>query len=210
MEIDFIFQILILIFSVVVHEVAHGLAANYLGDTTAKYQGRLTLNPLKHLDPFNSFILPLVTYFSFGFIFGMAKPVEINPNNINARKVGLPLKYGEALVAFAGPLSNLCIALFFGLILRFGVLNVLGEAFLQMSVLIVFINLVLAIFNLVPIPPLDGSKILFSILPYSMNNVRNLLEQYGIYLMIIFVFFLWRLILPVVFLMFSLITGLSF
>ena len=80
MEIDFIFQILILIFSVVVHEVAHGLAANYLGDTTAKYQGRLTLNPLKHLDPFNSFILPLITYFSFGFIFGMAKPVEMLEN----------------------------------------------------------------------------------------------------------------------------------
>lgn len=202
MDVDFIFSIVILIFSVVVHEVSHGYVAYKLGDNTAKYQGRLTLNPLKHLELFNSFILPIITYFSFGFIFGMAKPVIINPYNLRDQK------WGEAKVAVAGPLSNFAIAIFFGLLIRFGVLNSLGESFLHISTMIVFINLVLGTFNLVPIAPLDGSKILFSVLPYSMNNVREWLEQNGIFLMLFFIFFLWKYIVPLVYLEFSLITGL--
>ena len=202
MDVDFIFSIVILIFSVVVHEVSHGYVAYKLGDNTAKYQGRLTLNPLKHLELFNSFILPIITYFSFGFIFGMAKPVIINPYNLRDQK------WGEAKVAVAGPLSNFAIAVFFGLLIRFGILNSLGESFLHISTMIVFINLVLGTFNLVPIAPLDGSKILFSVLPYSMNNVREWLEQNGIFLMLFFIFFLWKYIVPLVYLEFSLITGL--
>ena len=202
MDVDFIFSIVILIFSVVVHEVSHGYVAYKLGDNTAKYQGRLTLNPLKHLELFNSFILPIITYFSFGFIFGMAKPVIINPYNLRDQK------WGEAKVAVAGPLSNFAIAVFFGLLIRFGTLNSLGESFLHISTMIVFINLVLGTFNLVPIAPLDGSKILFSVLPYSMNNVREWLEQNGIFLMLFFIFFLWKYIVPLVYLEFSLITGL--
>lgn len=203
MQIDFIFSIVVLIFSVVVHEVAHGYMAYWLGDNTAKYEGRLNLNPLNHLELFGSFLLPLMSYFLGGFIIGWAKPVPFNPYNLRDQK------WGEAKVAFAGPLSNILIALFFGLLIRFGVLASLGESFLYIGTMIVIINLVLATFNLVPIPPLDGSKILFNFLPYRMNGIRNWLEANGIFLALFFVFFLWKYILPVVYWEFSLITGLK-
>jgi len=202
MQIDFIFQILILIFSVVIHEVSHGYAAYIQGDNTAKFAGRLTLNPLKHLEWFGSFILPVLSYITGGFIIGWAKPVPFNPYNLRNQR------WGEAIVAFAGPLSNICIALFFGLLIRFGVAQSFGQAFFHMTTMIVFINLVLATFNLIPVPPLDGSKILFSILPYSMQNLRDFLEQNGIFIMLFVIFFLWRFILPLVSWEFSLITGL--
>jgi Zn-dependent protease len=203
MQIDFIFSIAILIFSVVVHEVAHGYMAYMLGDNTAKYEGRLNLNPLNHLELFGSFLLPVASYFLGGFIIGWAKPVPFNPYNLKDQK------WGEAKVAMAGPLSNILIALFFGLLIRFGILTSLGESFLYIGTMIVFINLVLATFNLIPIPPLDGSKILFSFLPYSKNNIRDWMEQNGIFLMLFFVFFLWKFIVPIVYWEFILITGLS-
>jgi Zn-dependent protease len=202
MQIDFIFSILVLIFSVVVHEVSHGYSAYLLGDNTAKYQGRLTLNPLKHLELFGSIILPTVSYLTGGFIIGWAKPVPFNPYNLRNQK------WGEAIVAVAGPLSNICIAVFFGLLIRFGIASQFGQAFLYISSMIVMINLVLATFNLVPIPPLDGSKILFSLLPYNMQYVRNFLERNQLFLVLIFVFFLWQFVAPVVSLEFRLITGL--
>src|SRR3989338_7191179 len=108
-----VFQVLVLIFSVVIHEVSHGVMANSLGDPTAKNLGRLTLNPLKHLDFFGSILLPLFTFFAGGFVFGYAKPVPYNPNNLRDRK------YGPAKVAIAGPLSNIILAILFGLTLRF-------------------------------------------------------------------------------------------
>lgn len=206
MQIDFIFQIAILIFSVVIHEVSHGYAAYMQGDNTAKFAGRLTLNPLKHLEWFGSFFLPIMSYFMGGFIIGWAKPVPFNPYNLRSETFGQ--KWGEAVVAFAGPLSNICIALFFGLLIRFGIVSQFGEAFVYISSMIVFINLILATFNLIPIPPLDGSKILFSILPYSMQNVRDFLERNGFFVLIFFVFFLWEFVLPVVYWEFKLITGL--
>jgi len=191
-------------FSVVAHEVAHGYAAYVQGDNTARFQGRLTLNPLKHLEWFGSFILPTLSYLLGGFIIGWAKPVPFNPYNLRNQR------WGEAIVAFAGPFTNICIALFFGLILRFGIVNeLLGSAFASISVTIVVINLVLACFNLVPIPPLDGSKILFSILPNSLMGLRANLEAYGTTLLIFFVFFLWKFMLPVVYFLFTLITGLA-
>ncbi len=202
MQIDFIFSILILIFSVVIHEVSHGYAAYRLGDNTALYQGRLTLNPLKHLEWFGSFILPLMSYFLGGFILGWAKPVPFNPYNLRNQR------WGEAIVAVAGPVSNIVIALFFGLLIRFGVLSQFGPAFVYIASSIVFINLILATFNLIPVPPLDGSKILFSILPYHMRGVRDWLEHNSIFILLFFVFFLWRFIIPVVYLEFRLITGL--
>ncbi len=202
MQIDFIFSILILIFSVIIHEVSHGYAAYRMGDNTAKFAGRLTLNPLSHLEWFGSFILPVMSYFLGGFIIGWAKPVPFNPYNLRDQK------WGEAKVAFAGPLSNICIALFFGLLLRFGVLTIFGESFVYIAATIVFINLILATFNLIPIPPLDGSKILFSILPYSMRNVRTFLEKNGLFVLIFFILFLWQLVLPLVSFEFRLITGL--
>lgn len=203
---DIIFQIILLIMSVVVHEVAHGYAAYALGDPTAKYQGRLTLNPLKHLDPFGSVILPaLLAISSAGFVFGWAKPVPYNPYNF--RKGG---RWAEAIVAAAGPLSNIAIALVFGLTLRFlGPSGMFSQSVIEISALLVFINVLLAIFNLVPLPPLDGSKILFSILPYNARGVRDILERYGFILVLLFIFFLWPVVAPVVFHVFSWITGLG-
>ncbi|KND48039.1 MAG: Peptidase M50 [Parcubacteria bacterium C7867-006] len=203
MQIDFIFSIIILIFSVIVHEVSHGYSAYLLGDNTAKYAGRLNLNPLNHLEWFGSFILPVLSYSLGGFILGWAKPVPFNPYNLRNQK------WGEAMVAIAGPLSNICIALFFGLLIRFGIAAQFGVPFVNISLMIVIINLVLATFNLVPIPPLDGSKILFSLIPYNMRYIRDFLEKNQLFLILVFIFFLWNLISPLVSLELKLITGLS-
>ena len=203
LDINFIFSIIVLIFSVIIHEVSHGYAAYLQGDNTAKFAGRLNLNPLNHLEWFGSFFLPIMSYFLGGFIIGWAKPVPFNPYNLRNQR------WGEAIVAMAGPLSNILIAVFFGLLLRFGILSQLGEGFVMIAFIIVFINLVLATFNLVPIPPLDGSKILFSFLPYNMQNIRNWMEQNGMFILIFFVFFLWKYIVPLVGLEFKLITGLT-
>ena len=198
MEIDFIFQIAILIMSVVIHEVSHGYAASMLGDDTARYQGRLTLNPLKHLDPVGSVVVPSIAYFLGGFIFGWAKPVPYNPYNLR------PGRWSEAIVAAAGPLSNISIALVFGLFLRIYPAN---PAIVSIISIIVFINILLAIFNLMPIPPLDGSKLLFAIFPDKLFQIRNFFERYGLILILFFIFFLWQFIFPVILWLFRLITG---
>lgn len=200
---DFIFQIAILIMSVVIHEVSHGYAASLLGDPTAKYEGRLTLNPAKHLDPMGSFFVPAVTYLLGGFIIGWAKPVPYNPHNLR------PGRWSEATVALAGPFSNIVLALIFGLILRFEGFGLFNEAFLEISAVIVLINLVLAVFNMVPIPPLDGSKLLFALLPEKTFALREFFERYGLVLLIFFIFFLWRAILPIVYILFEAIVGIS-
>ncbi|MDO8424209.1 MAG: site-2 protease family protein, partial [bacterium] len=162
MTLDFPFQIAVLIMSVVIHEVSHGYAASLLGDQTARYLGRLTLNPVKHLDFFGSILVPTISYLLGGFILGWAKPVPYNPLNLR------PGRYSEAIVAGAGPLSNITVAVVFGLLIRFGVsAGWASPAFIQIAAVVVFINIILAIFNLVPIPPLDGSKILFAIFPES-------------------------------------------
>lgn len=156
--IDAIFLIAIVMFSAIIHEVAHGVAADRLGDSTARYAGRLTLNPIPHLDPFGSLLLPLILALSGSPIFfGWAKPVPYNPFNLQASP-----RWGEAIVAFAGPASNFLIALVAALSIRSGVLpmEVAGVVFL-----IVLVNVMLGIFNLIPIPPLDGSKILSALLP---------------------------------------------
>lgn len=201
---DFPFQIAILIMSVVVHEVSHGYAAGLLGDDTAKWEGRLTLNPLRHLDPLGSFIVPLVAYFTGGFIFGWAKPVPYNPYNLR------PGRWSEAIVAGAGPLSNLSIALVFGLILRSGAtLGWANQAFVDITAVVVFINLILAVFNLVPIPPLDGSKLLLALFPEKMPQLRAFFDRYGLILVLLFIFFFWKFILPIVALAFTFITGIA-
>jgi len=200
MQVDLIFGIIVLVLSIVLHEVSHGYAADRLGDPTARLAGRLTLNPIKHLDLFGSLIFPAMTYLMGGFIFGWAKPVPYNPYNLRDQK------WGEAKVAFAGPASNLLIALVFGIIIRLGILS---SALTSLIVLIVFINILLAIFNLIPIPPLDGSKILFSLLPYKYSNFRSILERYSLFLLLFFIFFLWKLIFPIVIVLFHLITGLN-
>ncbi len=190
--------------SIVVHEVAHGFAALALGDKTAKYQGRLTLNPLKHLDPVGSVIVPILGYLMGGFVIGWAKPVPFNPYNLRNAK------WGEALVAAAGPASNIFLALCFGLLIRFSfIYGFGGEAFVEISAFIVLLNITLSIFNLVPIPPLDGSKILFSILPNNMQYIKVYLERFGIVFALLFIVFFWQFLSPLVYYVFSLFSGLS-
>lgn len=182
-----IFNVIILIFSVVIHEVAHGYVAEYLGDPTARNEGRLTLNPIKHLDPFGSVILPLIlALLPGGIIFGWAKPVPYNPYNLKDPKKG------GGLIAAAGPISNMLLAIVFSVLFRLSVSEAgialgLGIAAKLFSV-IVFINIMLAIFNLVPLPPLDGSKVLFALLPRQAAHIQTLLEQYGLFVFLLFIF----------------------
>lgn len=199
---DTFFNIAILLVSVVLHEVSHGYAAVFLGDPTPRYANRLTVNPLPHLDPVGSILLPLLLVLSnAGFVFAWAKPVPFNPYNLRG-------KWGEAIVAAAGPAANLFIAIVFSLIIRFFG-EVLGVVASNMMFGIVLINLFLAVFNLVPIPPLDGSKLLFSVLPYRYQFVRSVLEQYGFFLVIIFAFFFADILIPIVGILLKLLTGVS-
>lgn len=204
MQVEFIIvQIVVLVFSVIIHEVSHGAVAEVLGDPTARLEGRLTLNPVSHIDPVGSILVPILTSLA-GFTFGWAKPVPYNPYNLRNRQ------WGEALVAAAGPLSNLAIALVFGLLIRFSdTLGIQSEAFLTVSSLIVLINILLAVFNSVPIPPLDGSKVLAAILPFTVRRSPffTFLEVYGFFLVLFFIVFLWQYVSPVIYVIYRFITG---
>lgn len=191
--------------SVVIHEVSHGYAALALGDPTAKYQGRLTLNPISHLDPIGSFFVPLIGYFAGGFIVGWAKPVPFNPYNLRNQR------WGEALVAVAGPISNIALAILFGLTIRFlpEYINI-SQSFLNLASSVVLINIILAIFNLIPIPPLDGSKILFAFLPYKWQTLRQSFERFGLILVFIFILFIWQIMSHIIGFIFTLLTGIAF
>jgi len=204
-----LFQLLVLLFSVVIHEVSHGYAAEQLGDPTARLSGRLTLNPLKHLDFFGSFLLPLMLWYATNgaFVFGWAKPVPYNPYNLKNPRVG------AAKIAAAGPASNLLVAVVFGTILRIMAGAGYQPQFLgELFALIIYTNVLLAIFNLVPIPPLDGSKVLFALLPKSESGLRAalFLERYGTLILLFFIFFGFSLILPIVNALFGLIAGSQF
>jgi Zn-dependent protease len=211
------FYLLTLVYSVIIHEVSHGVVALWLGDLTAKYADRLNLNPWKHIDPFGSIILPALMVISTGFAFGWAKPVPYNPYNLRDQK------WGPVWVALAGPLSNLLLALVAALIAaalplsslarldimsrfigviggrgdfmdRFGLLaDALSGSFpaiiFGLLLLVIFWNVVLACFNLLPIPPLDGSKLLYALFPIRERTML-LLEQYGLFFLIFAIFFL--------------------
>ena len=206
---EFIFLIAVFLISVVLHEVSHGVVANAMGDPTAKEAGRLTLNPIPHIDPIGSILVPgfliLMANLSggAGIIIGWAKPVPINTYNLRDQK------WGSFKVSLAGPGANLILALVFGLALRFLPLAALPPAIPHFLVSIVFVNLLLALFNLLPIPPLDGSHLLFSVLPDSMRSVRMFLQQYGFFLLLIFIFFFFNWLVFLVRLLFSLIVGIS-
>src|SRR3989344_7468355 len=177
---DTIFYIVVLIMSVVIHEVSHGFTAEYFGDQTARYAGRLTLNPIKHLDLFGSILLPALFVISHSpFLFGWAKPVPYNPDNLSNKK------WGTVAVAAAGVIANFSIAIIFGIIIRLTSGMDLPVGFYFITSTIVVVNLALGIFNLVPIPPLDGSKILFSLLPYSFSSVISFFDQYSLVLLVI-------------------------
>ncbi len=194
-----ILSVIILIISVVIHEVAHGYAAYRLGDSTAYRAGRLSLNPLVHLSWLGSVIIPFLLVASGSpVVFGYAKPVPYNPYNLTNRR------WGEVIVALAGPASNLVLALIFGLTLRTGL--VVNSQMLDIFVSIVIVNLALMVFNLVPIPPLDGSKVLYSLFP-DKPEIRTFLERHSLFLVLIFIFFGWRYIAPLVYGLFNLIVG---
>ncbi len=202
-ELDAIFYVLILLMSVVVHEVAHGFAAEKLGDPTARLAGRLTLNPIKHLDPIGSVLIPLLLVISnTGFVFGWAKPVPYNPNNLRDKK------WGTVFVASAGVLANLSLAVIFSIVIRIlGVAGVFGSTFVSILGAIVLVNLVLFIFNLIPIPPLDGSKILFAFLPARYRNVEIFMERFALVILIFFIVFIWKYVSPILLWLFGVLTG---
>lgn len=209
MEITIIFFFIALIFSIIIHEVSHGYMAEILGDPTARLQGRLTLNPIPHIDVMGSIIVPgLLFFLNTGFLFGWAKPVPYNPYNLKNQR------WGEALVSGAGPGINILIALVFGLIIRFGI-GTLSVTFIQLAAVVVIINIMLAFFNLLPIPPLDGSKILKSILPYRANlafqRFEGMLMSGGLLTTLLIFWILITLFAPIIFgaisLLFVMFTG---
>jgi len=197
---DLIFQLIILIISIMAHEVAHGAMAYAFGDNTAKREGRLTLNPIKHIDFIGSIIVPLLLIVSrAGFVFGWAKPVPYNPYNLRNRRLG------EFMVSIAGVATNFLIAVIFAMVLRFGAGLDLSIASISLIKYIIGMNLVLAIFNLVPIPPLDGSKIFTSILPIRYERYLVELEKYGFLFLIIFLLFFGSIITFIVDWLFNLL-----
>ena len=199
-----LFEFIVLIFSVIVHEVSHGALARVLGDKTAEEAGRLTLNPIKHIDMVGSLLLPgALLLLGSPVLFGWAKPVPYDPRNLrNPRS-------GAALIGAAGPVSNLLLAAIFAVIAR--TLAAGGATadtpMLVLTNIIVYINCLLAIFNLVPLPPLDGSNILLSLLPRRVEAIRPFVQRYTLPLLLIFVFFGFRLIVPVVQGVYGLLTG---
>ena len=173
----YIFIILVIVlFSVILHELSHGLVAYALGDKTAKYAGRLTLNPLKHIDPYMSILVPIILYILRAPVFGGAKPVPVNYYNLKWRE------WGMALVAVSGPLTNFLLAFITFLIGHFtGLLYGIGGELLSFIFSeMIFVNLGFMLFNLIPIPPLDGSRVLYAFSPDFFRNFLSNIERYGV------------------------------
>lgn len=184
-----VFYVVILVIVLTVHEFSHAWASHKLGDMTAKSEGRLTLNPLAHIDPFMTLLLPLgLILLGSPVVFGAAKPVPFNPYAVRHGK------WGAALVAFAGPASNLIMALVVGLYLRFVNLGGFAELFL---VQFVVVNVAFFVFNMIPFPPLDGSRLLYAIAPPWLMDVMDKIEQYGLIAIFAFIFIFYTLIGPI-------------
>lgn len=170
-----------IIFAITLHEVAHGFIAYKLGDGSAKMMGRITLNPFKHIDPVGTILVPIVLYFASGFVFGWARPVPVNFHALRNQKLG------TILVALAGPLANLLMAIFWLIIFHIVVTQDIHSLITMASVGIT-INIVLFVFNLLPILPLDGGRILQELLPKELAYYFAKLETYGLVVVLAFVF----------------------
>ncbi len=194
---NIIIVLIILLFSAIVHEVCHGLMAERLGDSTARDEGRITLNPISHIDPYGSILLPALMYFAQApftahpIIFGAAKPVPVNFNQLKPRKLGM------ILVSLAGPASNFALAIICGIIIKLGLSNAVADPIL---VDVIFINLLLGTFNLIPIPPLDGSKVIAALLPDEWMHTILSWERWGFILVLIFLYLGWleNILYPVI------------
>ena len=175
----------VIIISMTLHEAVHAFVGYFLGDDTAKAQGRLTLNPLRHIDPVLTIAMPILLYMMGGPIFGGAKPVPLNPSRIRHGE------WGMALVAVAGPLTNLLLAFIaFGIGVIFGVISTDGIAATlagQIIWLFVQVNLGFFIFNMLPIPPLDGSRVLYALAPEGARRVMEQIERYGLVIVLLIV-----------------------
>ena len=205
MEITIIigFYIIVLLYSIILHEISHAVMALWLGDTTAKDLGRITLDPVRHIDLFGSIIVPLLMIFTSGIAFGWAKPVPYNPNNLRNKK------WGDVLVAFAGPFMNFLLALVSAIVAVFIPIsqsiketiifnlvrgdwshlteNIIGSVpaiIFTIFAMAIFWNVLLGIFNLIPIPPLDGSKLLYKFVNLDIK-VKIFLEQWGIFIIFV-------------------------
>ena len=201
-ELPIAYQIIIwaipVLFAVTLHEVGHGWAAKQLGDTTAADMGRLSLNPLKHIDPMGTIVVPLATFFLSGFIFGWAKPVPVNWNRLRNTKRDI------ALVALAGPAANLMMIAFWLMIMKLFI-TLADQQSMSINVILfmasagIAINSLLMILNLFPLPPLDGSRVVFSLLPASLAYRYSKIEPYGMVILVILLIsgVLFRIIGPI-------------
>lgn len=176
------------LFAITIHEVAHGWVASKLGDNTAKMLGRLTLNPFKHIDPIGTVLVPLaMVLLQTGFVFGWAKPVPVNMRNLNSPRKDM------AIVAAAGPISNLIMAVFWVFVFKLGSSVItdpnIAKGIMAMGQAGIMINLILFVFNLLPIPPLDGSKVLSGIVPSSVSAIMDKIEPYGLFIVIGLLYF---------------------
>jgi Zn-dependent protease len=202
-ELPLYYQIFIwsipVLFAVTLHEVGHGWAANKLGDSTAKDMGRLTVNPIKHIDPVGTVIVPLIMFFASGFIFGWAKPVPVNWSKLRNTKRDI------ALVALAGPAANLIMIVFWLIVAKIFVSsaqqgNFIANIFTLMAWAGIVINSLLMILNLFPLPPLDGSRVVFSLLPAKLAYQYSKIEPYGLIILAVLLVsgLLFRIIGPII------------
>lgn len=203
-DLSFAYQIIVwvvpVLFAITLHEYGHGWAAKQLGDSTAESMGRLSINPLKHIDPVGTIIVPIVMYFTSGFVFGWAKPVPVNWQQLNNTKRDI------ALVALAGPFANLIMIIFWLLIAKLSI-SVTGSGSIVTNIMYlmaqagIVINSLLMILNLFPLPPLDGSRVVFSLLPEPFASRYSKIEPYGLIVLVLLLVsgILFKIIGPIIF-----------
>jgi Zn-dependent protease len=185
--VNIVFIVVAIGLSITFHEFMHAYVSNALGDDTARLSGRLTLNPLKHIDPFLTIVMPILFYLLVGLPIGAAKPVPFNPSRLRNGETGM------AMVGIAGPLTNLALAVFVSIWLRLLPVSGLSEDFL---VLFVLVNIAFFVFNMIPFPPLDGSRLLYVVVPEPVRGFLRQIEATGIFGIVLFIFIVFPLVRP--------------